>query len=120
VLEPSTLTKLRKRLGAGFFKRMEEETHQVLIKRKIIGAKGMLGDATVFPEHVKHPNDVGLLNDVREWLVGNIRALGGELGRTCRTCCRKAKQSFLSFSRKKRRSGQMVRRAKKGMSLRKP
>ena len=75
----------------------------------------MLADATVFPEHVKHPNDVGLLNDVRKWLVGNIKTLGGELGRTCRTSCRKAKQSFLSFSKQKRRSRQMVRRAKKEM-----
>ena len=39
-LEPSTLTKLRKRLGVGFFKSMEEETHRLLIERKIIGAKG--------------------------------------------------------------------------------
>ena len=114
-LEPSTLTKLRKRLGVGFFKSMEEKTHQLLIERKIIGAKGMLADATVFPEHVKHPNDVGLLNDVRKWLVGNIKTLGGELGRTCRTSCRKAKQSFLSFSKQKRRSRQMVRRAQKEM-----
>ena len=69
VLEPSALSKLRKRLGVGFFRRMEEETHRLLIERRIIGAKGMLADATVFPEHVKHPNDVGLLNDVRKWLV---------------------------------------------------
>jgi len=94
---------------------MEEKTHQLLIERKIIGAKGMLADATVFPEHVKHPNDVGLLNDVRKWLVGNIKTLGGELGRTCRTSCRKAKKSFLLFSKKKRRSRQMVRRAQKEM-----
>ncbi len=84
VLEPSTLTKLRKWLGTGFFKRMEEETHQVLIERKIIRAKGMLGDAKVFPENVKYPNDVGLLNDVREWLVRNFKTLGRELERPYR------------------------------------
>ncbi|MDP7157659.1 MAG: transposase [SAR324 cluster bacterium] len=36
VLEPSTLTKLRQRLDAGFFKSMEEETHRVLIECKSI------------------------------------------------------------------------------------
>ena len=31
-VEPSTLSKLRKRLGVGFFKSMEEETHRLLIR----------------------------------------------------------------------------------------
>src|SRR3989304_4829197 len=33
----------------------------------------MYVDATVFPESIKYPNDVGLLNAEREWLVKRIK-----------------------------------------------
>ena len=74
VLDSSTLTKMRERLGLTFFKELERETYKVLIDRKIIKAKGMLVDATVLPEDIKYPTDVGLLNDVREWLVKQDQA----------------------------------------------
>jgi hypothetical protein len=50
VLDSSTLTKMRERLGLPFFKELERKTYKLLIERKIIKAKGMLVDATVFPE----------------------------------------------------------------------
>lgn len=75
-LDPSSLTKLRKRLGDNYFKELEEKTYRVLIDRRIIKGKGLLVDATIFPENIKYPNDVGLLNDVREWLVETIKPLG--------------------------------------------
>ena len=72
ILDSSTLTKMRERLGLEFFKELEKKTYKVLIDQKIIKAKGMLVDATVFPEEIKYPNDVGLLNDVRGWLRRSI------------------------------------------------
>jgi IS5 family transposase len=68
-LDASTLSKIRQKLGLSSFRELEGKTYEVLIERRIIKAKGMLVDATVFPEANKYPNDVGLLNDVREWLV---------------------------------------------------
>ncbi|MBU4306227.1 MAG: transposase, partial [Acidobacteria bacterium] len=62
MLDASTLTRLRKKVGVEFFRYMEERTYRLLIERRIIRAKGMLVDATVFPENVKYPSDVGLLN----------------------------------------------------------
>ena len=114
-LNPSSLTKLRKRLGDKYFKELEEKTYQVLIDRKIIKGKGMLVDATVFPENIKYPNDVGLLNDVREWLVETIKPLGKKLGKTYRTYCRVAKKTYLSFSKKKRRTKKVIHKAKRQM-----
>jgi hypothetical protein len=114
-LDPSSLTKLRKRLGAKYFRELEEMTYNVLIERKIIKAKGMLVDGTVFPENVKYPNDVGLLNDVREWLVDNIKKVGKHVGKTYRTYCRKARGVYLDFSKKKRRSKKVIKYAKKQM-----
>jgi len=66
VLDASTPSKIRSKLGVSFFQYMQRRTYEVLIERRIIRAKAMLIDATVFPEAIKYPTDVGLLNDVRE------------------------------------------------------
>ena len=114
-LDPSSLTKLRKRLGVKYFKKLEEKTYRVLIDRKIIKGKGLLVDATVFPENVKYPNDVGLLNDVREWLVDHIKTSGKRAGKTYRTYCRVAKKTYLNFSKKKTKTKKVVKQAKRQM-----
>lgn len=115
ILDSSTLTKVRKRLGVKFFRQLEEKTYKVLRERRIIKAKGMLVDATVFPEHIKYPHDVGLLNDVRGWLVDNIKKLGKAVGRTYRTYCRVARRDYLNFSKKKKKSKKAINKAKKQM-----
>ena len=53
VLDTSMLAKIRGKLGLSFFRYMEEKTYEVLIERRIIRKKGMLLDATVFPEAIK-------------------------------------------------------------------
>jgi IS5 family transposase len=111
VLEPSTLSKMRDRLGAEFFQTLEKKTYKVLIERRIIKGKGMLVDATVFPEEIKYPNDVGLLNDVREWIVRTIKRLGGKK----RTQCRKARQEYLAFAKKRVKRKKVIRQAKRRM-----
>jgi hypothetical protein len=110
-LDPSTLARVRKRLGPKFFKELEKKTYAVLIERGIIRARGMLVDATVFPEEIKYPTDVGLLNDVRRWLVKTIRKLGGKM----RTRRRKAEQEYLKFAKNKRKTKKVIAKAKKAM-----
>lgn len=114
-LDPSSLTKLRKRLGNRYFKELEEKIYRELIDLKIIKGKGLLVDATVFPENIKYPNDVGLLNDVREWLVETIKPMGKKLGKWYRTYCRTAKNIYLSFSKKKHRTKKTIQKAKRQM-----
>ena len=116
VLDSSTLTKMRERLGLTFFKELERKTYKVLIDRKIIKAKGMLVDATVFPEDIKYPTDVGLLNDVREWLVKQIRRIGRAVGKKdVRTYRRSARKEYLNFSKKKVKTKKAIAKAKKKM-----
>ena len=99
-----------------FFRYMERRTYEILIERRIIRAKGMLIDATVFPEAIKYPTDVGLLNDVREWLVKSIRKLGNALGvKRVRTYKRKARQEYLKFAKKKTKTKKTIAKAKKAM-----
>ena len=98
LMDSSSLSKIRKRLGKKYFAELERETYQVLIERKIIKGKGMLLDATVFPEYVRYPTDTGLLNEAREWTVKQIKRVGNALGEKVRTYCRKARQDYLNFS----------------------
>jgi IS5 family transposase len=115
LLDPSTLSKNRKRLGAKYFAELERETYQVLIQRKIIKAKGLLLDATVFPEQISYPTDTGLLNRARQWTVEQIKRLGGSLGVKVRTYCRKAQKEYLDFSKKKNRSQKLIQRTRKSL-----
>jgi len=110
-IDSSTLTQARKRLGPKFFRHLEKTTYAVLIERGIIRARGLLADATVFPEEIKFPTDVGLLNDVRRWLVRTIKKLGGKM----RTRRRKAEQDYLRFAKTKRKTKKIIHRAKKAM-----
>jgi hypothetical protein len=115
LLDPSTLSKNRKRLGAKYFAELERETYQVLIQRKIIKAKGMLIDATVFPEHVRYPTDTALLNEARQWVVKQIKRVGNSLGVKVRTYCRKAQKEYLAFSKKKNRSRKLIQHSRKSL-----
>jgi hypothetical protein len=108
-LDASTLTQARKRLGPKF-SRAGAVTYAVLIERGIIRRRGcwpMPGRS----REIKFPTDVGLLNDVRRWAVRTIKKLGGKF----RTRRRKAEKEFLSFSKTKRKTRKIIRKAKKAM-----
>lgn len=115
MLDASTLTRLRKKVGIEFFRYMEERTYRLLIERRIIRAKGMLVDATVFPENVKYPSDVGLLNKAREWLVERVTAMGRRLEHRYRTYKRTARKVYLNFAKKKTKRKKTVEKAKRQM-----
>lgn len=114
-IEASTLSRLRKRLGTSYVKEMEDATYGVLIQKKIIKGKGMLADGTVIPENIKYPNDVGLLNDVREWLVKNIKWIGEGIGKRYRTYCRVGRRAYLNFAKNKRKTKKSIRQTKRKM-----
>jgi hypothetical protein len=115
MLDSSSLTKLRQRLGIGFMKELEGWTYKMLIDRKIIRGKGLLVDATIFPENIRYPNDISLLNEAREWIVKEIKLIGKYLGEKVRTRCREARKAYLNFAKKKIRSFKAIKRAKKQM-----
>jgi len=115
ILDPSTLSYARKRLGKEYFAQLERETYEMLIERKIIKGKGMLVDATVFPEYIRYPTDTGLLNEAREWTVKQIKRLGEAVGKKVRTYCRKARKDYLNFSKKKTKSRKLIRKTTKSL-----
>jgi len=115
IFEGSSLSRVRKRIGAKFFRELERLTYRVLVERKIIRGRGMLVDATVYPEDIRYPTDTGLLNRAREWLVGKIDGLGKRLGIRPRTYKRKARQTYLVFSKKRNKTRKMVEKIKKAL-----
>jgi hypothetical protein len=115
LLNSSSLTKLRKRLGIKFIKELEAETYKVLIEKKIIKGKGLMADATVFPEKIKYPNDIGLLNDVRQWIVKEIKKISKKTGKKIRTYCRKAQKTYLNFAKRGRKTKKIIKKAKREM-----
>ncbi len=115
LLDASSLTKLRKRLGVTYFRELELRTYKVLVDLKLIKGKGVFSDGTVFCENIKYPNDVGLLNDAREWLVDKIKKFGKRIGKRYRTYCRVARKCYLNFSKKKQKTKKLITKCKKQM-----
>jgi transposase, IS5 family len=114
-LNKTSLTKIRHKLGVEFVRELEKKTYQALVEKKIIRGKGMLVDATVMPEKIRFPNDIGLLNDVREWTLGWLKDAAKTTGEKIRTYCRNARKLFLNFAKKKLKTKQMIRWTKKQM-----
>ena len=105
LFDRSSLSKLRKRLGEEYFKKMEKAILKILRRNKLINIWGVMVDATVFPSAIRFPTDIWLLNEVRMWLEKNIKAACKMLGiekRTVRTYPRRAKKEYLNFAKKKR------------------
>ena len=114
-IEASTLSVARERMGPKYFERLEKLCLEVLKQQGVILGKGLLVDATVVEEGIKYPNDVGLLERVRQGLVKGLKGVGATLGKRYRTYARKAKTVAVGFSKMKRKSKKAIHKAKKQM-----
>jgi len=72
IIHHSLLSKRRKRLGKAYVAQFEREVLEVLKKKGLVKGKKLILDATVFPANITYPNDVKLLNTVREYLCKTI------------------------------------------------
>jgi len=116
-IHPTTLCKMRKRVGEEYFAKFEREIISVLKDKKIIKTNRQQIDGTVFPVNISYPTDVGLLEKARRWVVGKIKVIKetSHISDKIRTYSRKAKQVYLSFSKRRKRTMSEVRRVKKQM-----
>lgn len=109
-IDPSLLSKMRKRLGTKFFKEFEDKLIKVLVDRRIVKAGSHLLDATVIPANIEYPTDVKLLNRARKWLVAGIKRISKKLKlKNVRTYCRVARLAYISFQKKRRKTRKMIR-----------
>lgn len=105
-INPSLLSKMRRRLGAEFFEKFECEILGELKASGAIKPGEHLLDATVFPSDITYPTDTGLLNKCRQWAVKVIRTVETrfKVCRKARTYCRKAQKAYLGFQKKRRKT----------------
>lgn len=114
-IDPSTLSKVRGRVGAEYFQKFENEIIKLLVEKKVIKAREQMVDATVYPAGIRYPTDTGLMEDVRQWLIKSIKELKriGGIKEKIRTHCRKARAVYLKFQKKRKKTGKEIRKIKK-------
>jgi len=117
VVHPSLLSKRRHKLGEHCFAEFEQEIQKLLVNHKLIKPDLVMLDATVFPSNIEYPNDVKLMNVVREWACKTILEIKNKLNpkTKIRTYARKAKSVYLNFQKKKKKSVKTIKKAKKQM-----
>jgi len=110
-IDPSLLSKMRKRLGVEFFSKFEREILDELKASGVIKAGEHLVDATVFPSDITYPTDAGLLNKCRQWTVKVIQNIEKryKLKKKARTYCCKAQEEYLEFQKKRRKTKREIR-----------
>lgn len=111
IMDSSLLTKRRNKLGEEYFLKFEEEILGILKEHKLIKGKELLLDATVVESKIEYPNDVKLLNCVRNYCVDKIFSLKKtlKLEEKVRTYKRVAKKVYLNFAKKKKKSHKIIR-----------
>jgi len=114
-IHPTTLSKMRKRVGEEYFAKFETEITGVLKTKNLIKTGQQQIDGSVFSVNITYPTDIGLLEKSRRWVVDRIKEIKekGDIKEKIRTYSRKAKQVYLSFSKKRKRTMQEVRRVQK-------
>ena len=111
IIHHSLLSKRRKRLGKAYVAQFEREVLEVLKKKGLVKGKKLILDATVFPANITYPNDVKLLNTVREYLCKTIlmvKNTDDPKGRV-RTFRRSARKLYLNFQKTKKKSKKLIR-----------
>ena len=111
IMNSSLLTKRRNKLGEKYFLKFEEEILEILKSRKLIKGKELLLDTTVVESKIEYPNDVKLLNSVRNYCINKISSLKRtlKLEDKIRTYKRKAKKIYLNYAKKKKKSHKIIR-----------
>jgi len=74
LFDRSSLSKIKKRLGEEYFKKMGKAILKILKKHKLINCRGVIVDVTVFPSAIRCPTNSWPLNEVRMWLEKDIKA----------------------------------------------
>ena len=123
LFDASMMTHFRKRLG----KKIIQQANEAITKRHVESIekehddnddeKGNRGkliiDATCVPQDIRHPNDVGLLDDARMRLEQIIDELykHSSLTKKPRTYRIRARREYLKYAKRRRKTRSQIRRA---------
>lgn len=101
-LDPSTMTKFRRRLGAEGIRVLEDSIKDVLISEKQICPRTQVVDTTAQPKHIEYPTDTALLDRGRRRLVRTIKSLsnhGVKAAGVIRTFARLSKKVIVEVNK---------------------
>lgn len=117
IIHPSLLSKRRTQLGASFMTTFEDEVIQLLQEKGLIKGDSLVLDATVFPSNITYPNDVKLLNTVRDWSCQVILKLKNTLTpkQKIRTYRETAQKVYLNFQKTKKKTAVFIRKSRNQM-----
>ncbi len=117
VIHPSLLSKRRRRLGIEYMKAFESEVLKILVTRGVVKGKKLMLDATVFEANITYPNDVKLLNTVREWGCHTILKIKNILDpkQKIRTMKRSARKVYLQYQKTRRKTDAYIRKTRNRM-----
>ena len=114
VIHHSLLSKRRSRLGDKFMASFENEVLRILQNKGLLTGKKLILDATVFPSKITYPNDVKLLNTVREWGCVAILKIKQAIDpkQKIRTYRKTAKRVYLKFQKTRRKTAAFIRKTR--------
>lgn len=117
IIHYSLLSKRRKKLGNSFMKKFDQEVLAVLKTKGLVKGRKLMLDATVFPSNIGYPNDVKLLNTVREWLCDKILDLKNRIDpkKKIRTYRKIGRWIYRKYQRTKNKQSKMVRKTRNQM-----
>ncbi len=102
VLDESTMTKFRNRIGAEGIQVVESIVREQLVKEKRISCRTHIIDSTAMEKHIEYPTDSSLLHKGKKRLLGTIRKFhrcGVAIPNGLRSFSRVSKKVFLSVSK---------------------
>lgn len=112
-INPSSLTKFRKKIGLEGIKLIEEEAFASLKRANLLKGRKLVTDTTVVPVNISYPTDVSLLEKVRSKAVEYLekaRQFGSD---TYRTYKRTAQKVFIQYQKIRHHTIQSRRRTQK-------
>jgi IS5 family transposase len=100
-LDPSTMTKFRKRIGPSGMHKIKQLVREHLLKEKRLAPKSQFVDTTAMEKNVAYPTDTDLLDKGRRRLVAGFRKLQkfGRKIKIGRTYERKARKALIEINK---------------------
>ena len=117
IIHPSLLSKRRSRLGKASMQAFERAIIDQLVEIGLIRGNKLILDATVFPANITYPNDVKLLNTVRDYLcktILKVKNTTNPSGRI-RTYRRTAKKLYRNFQKTRNKSRRLIQQTRNKM-----
>lgn len=112
-IDPSSLTRFRKQIGAEGVKLIEQEVLKSLKKNKVTRGRRLVVDTTVMPINITYPTDVTLLDKVRRKAVEYLNKAKTFGAKKYRTYQRTARRIVIRYQKIHKHTVDMRRKVQK-------